>query len=84
MRKPIFSLALVCLLAAPALAQQPDPTQAVVTEWQGFTLATSHVADKLQALLTAYKQAVVDLQAGEAQKATLIEWLKDAQQKAAK
>lgn len=81
MRKTVLSLALIGVFASQAMAQQPpaDPTQALVAEWQAFTLSTSHVADKIQGLLTAYKQAVVELQGAEAQKATLIEWLKEAQ-----
>ena len=66
-RRLALALPLV-LLALPVSAQQPDPAQSFMTDWQGKVIAETHVQQSAEALLKAYqsqsvalKQALADL-----------------------
>jgi hypothetical protein len=64
----IFAATLLAA-AVPAAAQQADPTQAVIAEWQALQLSTQHTEAAIGRLIASY----------EARLATAMEWLKAAQ-----
>jgi hypothetical protein len=82
----LFLAAALALLTLQAIAQQPPPPpdQALITEWQGKALQEQHVAERVEALIAAFRQQRAELTASEAQKAELLEWLKTSQAKEAK
>jgi predicted component of type VI protein secretion system len=68
LRAPIFAAALIAA-AVPAVAQQADPTQAMIAEWQALQLSTQHTEAAIARVIASY----------EARLATAMVWLKAAQ-----
>lgn len=90
----LAAIAAFALLAVASHAETPEPADPTIValgaDLQASNTAHTHMVQSLQALVVAYqgekaKLAVAQKQvaADEAQKATLIEWLKAAQAEAA-
>ncbi len=71
------------LLTGPALAQQQAPTVEESLRWQ-VQVNLSNLAQSIDQLLARVGAQAQELRADEAQKATLIDWLKAAQAEARK
>lgn len=68
-------------LAVPAFAQEADPIQTFLNELSAEATAHQHMVATAPLMIQALQKKFAD---AEAQKQTLIEWLKEAQAKEAK
>jgi hypothetical protein len=69
LRALILAAALAAAAFPAAAQQQPDPTQALIAEWQALRLQQEHAETAISRVIASY----------EARLATAMEWLRQVQ-----